>query len=74
LVPLRDTTPEAKAVQIAAYRRQTPGQRLQRAIELSDFTHQLALAGLKMRHPACSDDEANRLLAEVLYQRRNNAT
>lgn len=73
-MPVRDTTPEAKAVQIAAYRRQTPAERLQRAIELSDFTHQLALAGLKLRHPSCRDDEANRLLAEELYLRRTGTS
>ena len=67
-MPLRDTTPEAKAVQVAAYRRLTAAQRLQRAIELSDFTHRMALAGLKRRYPTCSDEEANRVLAETLYR------
>lgn len=57
-------------MQVAAYQRQTAAQRLQRAIELSDFTHRLALADLKRRHPTCSDEEANRLLAETLYGRK----
>jgi hypothetical protein len=70
-MPPRDTTPEAKAIQIAAFQRQTPAERLRSAIELSDFTHRLALAGLKLRHPDCSDDQANRLLAEELYLHRN---
>lgn len=57
-------------MQIAAYRRMTPAQRIERALELSDFVHELAVSQFKLRSPGCSDEEANRLLAERLYRRR----
>jgi hypothetical protein len=40
---------------------------------MSDFTHKLAEAGLRMRRSDCTDANVNRLLAETLfpsYQRR----
>lgn len=70
-MPVRDTTPNALAIQVAIHRRQTPAQRLQSAMEMSDFTHELAVAGLKQRNPSASDTETKRLLANVLYVRAN---
>jgi hypothetical protein len=69
-MPVRDTTPEAKAVQVAAYRRMTPGERIERALELSDFLHELALSQIRVQHPGCSDAEANRVLTERLFRPR----
>jgi hypothetical protein len=37
------------------------------ALELSDFTHALAVAGIRSRHPEYTDEEARRRLAEILY-------
>lgn len=41
--------------------------RLRIALELSDFTHSLAIAGIRRRHPELSDEDARRKLAELLY-------
>jgi len=69
-MPLRDTTPAAQALQASIHRGQTPAQRLRSAIEMSDFTHNLALAGVKRRNPACTEMQATYLLAEILYARK----
>jgi hypothetical protein len=66
-MPLRDATPAAQALQAAIHRSQTPTQRLRSAIEMSDFTHNLALTSVKLRNPACTEEQATYLLAEVLY-------
>jgi len=55
----RDTSPEAAAVQILAWRRMEPRDRLRLALDLSDVAHQLALDGLRVRHP---DDSLDQLL------------
>lgn len=67
MVPL-DTTPEAAALQLQAYREMGPAGRLRIALELSDFTHTLAVAGIRRRHPELSEEQARRKLAELLYQ------
>jgi len=66
-MPIRDVSVAAQALQAAIHRRQTPAQRLRTAMEMSDFTHELALAGVKRRNPACTESEATRVLAEILY-------
>ena len=63
----RDTTPEAAALQLDAYRRMGPAGRLRIALDLSDFTHKLALAGIRQRQPELSEAEAYAKLAELLY-------
>jgi hypothetical protein len=62
-----DTTPEAAALQEQAYRELGPSGRLKIALELSDFTHALAVAGIRLRHPEYDEETARRKLAEMLY-------
>lgn len=62
-----DTTAAAAALHEDAYRELGPGGRLRIALELSDFTHALAVAGIRSRHPEYTDEEARRKLAEILY-------
>lgn len=62
-----DTSPEAAALQLQAYRELGPAGRLRIALELSDFTHALAVAGIRRRHPELSEPDARRKLAEMLY-------
>jgi len=52
-------------------RRMTPAQRLQKAFELSEFSKQLFVDGLRRRFPGCSDDEFRRLLMERLGKCHN---
>jgi hypothetical protein len=67
-VPL-DTTPEAAELQIRAYREMSLAGRLRIALELSDLTHSLAVAGTRRLNPELSDEDARRMLAERLYGR-----
>lgn len=66
MLPL-DTTPETARFQDEAYRRIGEAGRLRAALELSDLTHQFALAGIKQRNPGMSDADARRELASMLY-------
>ena len=67
LVRSRDTTAVAASLHEESYRQLGMAGRMRIALELSDFTHALALAGVKRRIPAGSDEEARRRLAELLY-------
>jgi len=69
-MPPRDTSSRAHAIQISILRSLTPAERFQSAVEMSDFTHKLAIAGLRGRRPDCTDANVNRLLAETLFQPR----
>lgn len=62
-----DTTAEVETLHEESYRQLGISGRLRIALELSDFTHSLAVAGIKRRHPSCSDEEARRRLAQSLY-------
>ncbi len=62
-----DTTAAAAALHEDAYRELGLGGRLRIALELSDFTHTLAVAGIRSRHPEYTNEDARRKLAEILY-------
>ena len=62
-----DTTPDAALLHERSYREIGMAGRLRIALELSDFTHALAVAGIKRRTPNCSEEDARRRLAEALY-------
>jgi len=53
-----DTTLEAARVQYAAYRRMPASQRSQYAFELSESLRQTALAGVRLRHPEYTNEQA----------------
>jgi hypothetical protein len=63
----RDTTIDAEALQMEAYRQMGLIGRLRIATELSDLVHVMAVAGIRRRNPELSQDEARRELAESLY-------
>lgn len=52
-----DTTPEARALMIEAYRRMTPAQRLRRMGELNRMVQTLAAARIRAEHPHAPDRE-----------------
>ena len=71
---LYDTTEEARAVQVAAWRRMTPEQRVALACELSDNVRQIAAEGVRRRHLDYSDDEVRLavirlMLGEKLFRK-----
>ncbi|MEQ1502767.1 MAG: hypothetical protein ABMB14_11085 [Myxococcota bacterium] len=72
--PSPDTSAEAHAVQVAAWRRMGPHRRLQLALEMSDEIRQVALAGVRHRHPEYTEAEARfalfrQLLGHELFVR-----
>lgn len=62
----RDTTPEAEAVLLGLWRA-APGWRKWELMEqLNRAARELALAGLRRRHPAAGPEELRRRLADLL--------
>jgi hypothetical protein len=59
--------PEALAMQIAAYRRMGAEARVELAARMSDEVREIALAGIRSRHPEYSEDEARDALHRLLY-------
>jgi hypothetical protein len=66
-MPARDTTPDAAAVQEAAYRHMGGAGRLKIALDLSNFVHALAVTGIRKRHPEYTAEQATAALARQLY-------
>lgn len=62
-----DTTPEAAAVQEEIFRRMTSSQRLRMALEMSESIRNVALAGVRLRHPEFSEEECSRELVRIMY-------
>ena len=64
-----DTAPEIERILIEGYRRMAPAAKLARVREMTRAVQQLALAGIRRRHPAISDDEARLRLAALWLDR-----
>lgn len=60
-----DTSPDVEARQIEAWRRMSPAEKLDLVSSLSMMTFDLALAGVRRRHPEASDREVFLRLAIV---------
>jgi hypothetical protein len=60
-----------RALYIEVLRRMTPGQRLAKAMELSELSRSLTRAGLRERHPQASEDELHALYLERLDRCRS---
>ena len=52
-----DTSPEAERTQVEAWRRMSPIEKLRAVAEISRTVEELALAGIRLRHPNASDRE-----------------
>jgi hypothetical protein len=61
----RDTSPEAEAVQIEIYRRMSPRRKLELVAEENRKARELALAGLRQRHPTATPQELFRRLMDL---------
>ncbi|HVI10661.1 MAG TPA: hypothetical protein VND65_20395 [Candidatus Binatia bacterium] len=62
-----DTSPEAARVQLEIYRRMTPAERLRMALEMSDSIRNVAMAGLRSRHPDWGEKELRQELMRIMY-------
>jgi hypothetical protein len=59
-----DTSPEARRVLYGLYRRMSPARKFELICDTYEMGKQLALAGLRMRHPEATEDELRRLWAQ----------
>ena len=69
-----DTPPEVLRVQYELYRRMSPARKFQLIFDTYEMGRQLAMAGLRMRHPNATGEELRRLWAQQhlgreLYQK-----
>jgi len=62
-----DTSPKAAAHLAEIFRRMTPEQRLQAAFEASEFVRELALTGIRARHPEFSEKQVRREWLRLAY-------
>ena len=60
-----------RAMYIEILKRMTPGERLLKAFELTEFSRKLLRAGLRHRFPELSDEELHRRYLEVLDRCHN---
>jgi hypothetical protein len=66
-VPIRDTTPEAQAVQDEILRAMTGEQRVLLAFEMSQFARELSRAGIQQEHPDWPQDRVARELVRRAF-------
>jgi len=62
-MPLTDTSPEAQQVLIQLYRQMPVEKKLRLVFDAYQTGRQLAMAGLRYRHPHASEEEIWRLWA-----------
>ena len=63
-----DTSEKAAAIQQDIFRRMSTSRRLQLALEMSESLREIALAGLRYRHPELHGKELWRALISTLYE------
>jgi len=63
---VRDTSADAAAVQTGIYRRMGPARRCALAAEMSVTAREIALAGIRSRHPDYDDRDARFALFRLL--------
>ena len=61
-----DTDPEAERIQMEIYRRMPRWRKIELVVEANETARQLALAGLRARHPEASPEEIQRRLFGLL--------
>lgn len=64
---MKDTTPEAAAMQAEIQRRMTGVERLKLAFEMSDLAKKLAAARLRKEHPDWTEAEVKRELLRYAF-------
>jgi hypothetical protein len=62
-----DTSPEADAVQVEAYRRMGGAGRAQVMFRLCEMAREAATSGIRARHPEYDDEQVKRALARLRY-------
>ena len=59
---------------LEALRRLTPEQRLLKAFELTELSHELLRAGIRKRFPGAGEDEVRRIYLERLVRCQSRAS
>jgi len=67
VVPLSDTSPNAKRVQLEVLRGLSGEQRLLTALEMSDLTRELARARIRREHPEWTEHQVIRELLRIAF-------
>lgn len=62
---MNDTNPKAEQVLISRLRAIPPGQKFRQIAELIALCRQLAVTGIKSRHPNASDEEITKRLSAL---------
>jgi hypothetical protein len=65
-----DTSPQADARYHELLRRMPPERRLEAAMRLSQAVRELAIAGIRQRHPDADEEEVRVRLAVRMYGRQ----
>ena len=65
----RDTHPQIEALRIEGFRRMTPAEKFAQVASLTRNVRELALAGIRMRHPGIGEREARIRLAALSVDR-----
>ncbi len=66
-MPLTDTSPEAREVQLRVLRAMSGEQRLLLAMEMSEFARDLARAGIRRDHPDWNEAQVTRELLRFAF-------
>jgi hypothetical protein len=66
MAALRDTTPEARRIQLEILAKLGGPVRFEMACEMSEAARTVTEAGIRCRHPQWSDAEVHRALLEIL--------
>ena len=64
-IGLDDTPPEIRKVMVEGYRRMSPAEKAKRMVQLTRGVQQMALMGLRDRHPDASPRELRLRLAAL---------
>ena len=62
-----DTSPDARRIQQAVWRRMSPSERVDLAVAMSEEAREIAAAGIRSRHPDWSGERVRHALLESLY-------
>lgn len=64
---ISDTTPKAEARQQQIFARMSGEDRLKMAMALSDQMRDIAMAGLRSRHPQAAEDEIRNMFIKAVH-------
>ena len=62
-----DTSDAAREAQIAAARRLTPSERMERAAQMSEDARRIAIEAERRRHPGLTDEEARQVVLRRIW-------